>query len=49
MAGAEAGDEGFGVLAAFADAGLLFVEEFAADALFVVHVQELALLLFDFF
>ena len=36
-------------LAALADAGLLVVEELAADALLVVHVQELSLLLLDFF
>jgi hypothetical protein len=36
-------------LAALAYAGLLIVEELAADALLVVHVQELSLLLLDFF
>jgi hypothetical protein len=29
-------------------AGLLVVEEFAGDAVFVVHVEELSFLLFDF-
>ncbi|MGA2165436.1 MAG: hypothetical protein ABSH36_13330 [Solirubrobacteraceae bacterium] len=48
MADAQAGDQRLGVLAALTDAGLLVVEQVAADAILVVHVQELALLLFDF-
>ena len=48
VAEVQAGDQGFGVLAAFTQAGLLVVEELAGDAVFVVHVQELAFLVFDF-
>jgi hypothetical protein len=44
---AQTGDDCFSVLAALLDAGLLFVEELTADALVVVHVQELSLLLLE--
>src|ERR1700691_1661905 len=41
-------DQGFCGLALLSQTGLLLIEEFAADAVFVVHVQELSFLLFDY-